>query len=96
MLAFILPLLAGLKLSQIIAALPEIIKAVELGISIYKDLITNGGLQKDEASAQAALLVGKAVTKLIADVAGAVIPLPHKMTPDEEAVWMSHQGAGPT
>ena len=93
MLAFILPILASLKLSQIVAALPEIIKAVELGITIYKDLIANGGLQKDEASAQAALLVGKAVTKLVADLVGAVVPLPHRMTPDEERLWQERASA---
>lgn len=96
MLAFLLPLLAGLSVSQWLALIPQIIKAVELGITIYKALIANSGLAKDEASAQAAVLLGKAVTKLISDTVGAVIPLPHKMTPEEETVWMSHQGAGPT
>ena len=89
MLAFILPLLSNLTLAQVLEELPEIIKIIQAGIAIYNDLSNNGGLQKDEASVQAAGLVGKAVVKLVADTVGAVIPLPHKMTPEEEQLWFS-------
>ena len=89
MLAFLIPLLGNITISQVLTALPQIWAIIQSGIAIYKDLTENGGLQKDEASAQAAVLVGKAVTKLVADTVGAVIPLPHHMTPEEQQLWFS-------
>lgn len=75
-----------ITLSQIMELIPKIGEAIKIGQSVYTTLVKAGS---DTATQQSITLLGKAVGRLITDVVGP-IPLPHKMTPEEEQLWFEH------
>ena len=92
MLAFLLPLLSQITLSQAIAAVPQVINIAKQGIALYQTLTTAENLAHETALVQSVGLVGKAVARLVADTVGIVLPEIHEMTQDETNVWMSQSG----
>lgn len=90
-----MPFLAGLlgqiTVVQLIAALPQIIKAVQAAYELYQTLAQN---HSHEASLSQATESGsKAMISILAPVAGVSIPIPHKMT-DEEEEWFFKRVTG--
>ena len=79
-----MPILFGLTIAQIIALIPQIIQIVQAAQGVYKVLVDVHKVASNEAVQQSMSIAGKALGKLVYDAIGAAVPLPHKMTPDEE------------
>lgn len=76
-----------ITLAQIVELIPKVIEAAKVAQSIYGTL--SAVHDNSAATEQAMGLLGKAVLKLVQDTIG-LIPLPHKMTPEEEQLWFQH------
>lgn len=82
MIGFLSSLFAQVTLSQVIAATPQIIKLVQAVIAVYQELSKD--MPHEQALSKSAELGGKGLISLLAPMAGVSIPIPHKMTPEEE------------
>lgn len=80
----------GLTVSQWIVLLPQIWAAIKTAQQIYEAVEGPNGIARNEAAQQALSLLGKALAKLAYDALKMTVPLPHRMTPDEEKLWMDH------
>lgn len=76
-----------ITLAQVVTLIPKVIEAAKIAQSIYGTLSMT--IEHSAAAEQAFGLLGKAVLKLVQDTIGP-IPLPHKMTPEEEQLWFEH------
>lgn len=76
-----------ITVAQIIAALPKAIEAFKAAQAAYSILTTVQKLSHDKATQESVSLLGKALAKLVYDAAGMAVPLPHRMTPEEEKLW---------
>ena len=81
-------ILLGLSLSQWVVLLPQIWTAIKTAQEIYQALTSAQGVAHEEAVQQSLGILGKAVAKLAYDALGMAVPMPHKMTPEEEKLWM--------
>lgn len=82
-----MPILFGLTLMQIVALIPEAIKIIQAGQAVYKILVDVHKVASDQAVQQSMSVVGKALGKLLYDTIGVAVPVPHRMTPEEEELW---------
>ena len=81
---------------QILEALPKIYAVLKAIAGVYHDLTTSG-TSKEAATVESMNLAGKAVAKLVYDAVGMAVPLPHKLSFEEEqalAARMSALGGG--
>ena len=82
-----------ITLAQIIALVPQVIQAFKTAQAVYQILQAEKG--QIEATKQAMTALNKALVKLFVDATGAVLPLPHKMTREEEELWFKRAQGEP-
>ena len=79
----------GLSAAQWLTLLPQAWQAIKVAQSIYTTLTTKENLDNAKATEVSLSLLGKALAKLTYDAVGMAVPLPHKMTFEEEQAWMN-------